>query len=152
VSNPNIVINGQTNLGNFASGFTQSSALGYTINMPINSYGDLFVQANRLFPDFNFEINGLPLNVPQPTNRVPSFDLANKLANGGSIRGLADYQMELVKMSANSSSRSGVSVSSPESIEIQSDKPGARKSNTPKGTATEICTTDANGTTECEEI
>jgi hypothetical protein len=60
--------------------------------------------------------------------------------------------MELVKMSANSSSRSGVSVSSPESIEIQSDKPGARKSNAPKRAATEICMTDANGTTECEEI
>jgi hypothetical protein len=152
VSNPNIVVNGQTNLGNFASGFTQNAALGYTINMPINSYGDLFVQANRLFPDFNFEINGLPLNVPQPTNRVPSFDLANKLADGGAIRGLADYQAELIKMSATSSSRTGVSVSAPESIEIQSDKPGSGKSNTSKSVGTEICTTDASGNTECEEI
>jgi hypothetical protein len=152
VSNPNIVINGQTNLGNFASGFTQNAALGYTINLPASAYGDLPFIANSLFPDFNFEINGLPLNTPQSTNRVPSFDLANKLANGGSIRGLADYQMELVKMSTNMKSLSGVSVSTPSDVEVQSDKPGARKSNAPKRAATEICMTDANGTTECEEI
>jgi autotransporter-associated beta strand protein len=152
VSNPNIVINGQTNLGNFASGFTQNAALGYTINLPASAYGDPFALANRPFPDFNSGLNGLPFNTTQPGNQFASFELANKLADGGAIRGLADYQAELIKMSATSSSRTGVSVSAPESIEIQSDKPGAGKSNTSKSVGTEICTTDASGNTECEEI
>jgi hypothetical protein len=148
VSNPNIVINGQTNLGNFASGFTQNAALGYTINLPASANGDLPSQANSLF----FGLNDFPLNTYQPTDRLASFELANKLADGGAIRGLADYQAELIKMSATSSSRTGVSVSAPESIEIQSDKPGSGKSNTSKSVGTEICTTDASGNTECEEI
>jgi mucin-19 len=158
VSNPNIVINGQTNLSNFASGFTQNAALGYTINLPAgpfisaDSYSNLFALANSLFPDFSFVINGLPLSATQSAKRLASFELANKLADGGAIRGLADYHTELVKMSTNWNSFSGVTVSAPTDVEIRSDKSGSVMGDKSKGSGTEICTTDANGITECEEI
>ena len=91
VSNPYVVINGQTNLQKWATGFTQNAALGAP---PV-------------------EITARPTTL----RYSPGSD-------AGALRSIIDFHADQVQMSIISATLSGVTVSSPESVEIISGKSG----------------------------
>jgi autotransporter-associated beta strand protein len=119
-SNPYITVNGQTNLGNWVSDFTQNSALGAP---PATSSPAVLAMA-RYSPG----------------------------SEAGALRSMMDYHADQVQMSIVPKSLSGVMVSSPEDVEIISGKAAASKSGKPSSSGGELCSTDNDGNTVCEEI
>ena len=122
LSNPNIVINGQTNLGNWVSNFRQNAALGY-----------------------KEEISPVLRSVAPAIYRSSGID-------GGAIRSALDYHADMTQMSIQITTLSAVTVSSPEETEVLSNKLGTGKSNKAKTSQAEVCSVDANGDTECEDV
>jgi autotransporter-associated beta strand protein len=118
ISNPNIVINGQTNLSNWVSNFKQNSALGAQ---------EVFAPA-----------------VYKPSN--------NSVIDGGAIRSAMDYHADTIQMTIIPKSLSGVTVSSPENVEIVSGKATTKNSGKSSSLSGELCSSDKDGNTVCEEI
>ena len=124
-ANPNITVNGQTNLDKWVSGFKQNAALGYK---------------EELTP----AVRSLATTAPA-VYRSSGID-------GGAIRSALDYHADMTQMSIQNTTLSAVTVSSPKETEVLSNKPGAGKSNKSKTSQGELCATDANGDTECEDV
>jgi autotransporter-associated beta strand protein len=109
-SNPNITVNGQTNLGNWISNYQQHSALG------------------------------------APEVLIPAVYRPSGV-EGGALREMMDFHADQVQMSIVPIERSGVTVSSPDNVEIVPGKSGGKAK-------TGITGDDAcnSSTIDCEQI
>jgi hypothetical protein len=117
-SNPYITVNGQTNLGNWVSNFTQNSALG----------------------------------APPAPPTILTMATYSPGSEAGALRSLIDYHADQVQMTIVPKSLSGVTVSPPEDIAIISGKATSGKGGKSSTSGGELCTSDKDGNTVCEEI
>jgi hypothetical protein len=65
---------------------------------------------------------------------------------------MMDYHADQVQMTIVPKSLSGVTVSSPEDVEIFSGKAASGKDSKSSTSGGELCSTDKDGNTVCEEI
>jgi hypothetical protein len=73
-------------------------------------------------------------------------------SEAGALRSMMDYHADQVQMSIIPKSLSGVTVSSPELVEIVSGKATIQKSGKASSQGGEVCIADKDGKTVCEEI
>jgi autotransporter-associated beta strand protein len=73
-------------------------------------------------------------------------------SEAGALRSMMDYHADQVQMTIVPKSLSGVTVSSPEDVEIVSGKAASGKGSKSSTSGGELCSTDKDGNTVCEEI
>jgi hypothetical protein len=73
-------------------------------------------------------------------------------SEAGALRSMMDYHADQVQMTIVPKSLSGVTVSSPEDVEIVSGKAASGKDSKSSTSGGELCSTDKDGNTVCEEI
>jgi autotransporter-associated beta strand protein len=73
-------------------------------------------------------------------------------SEAGALRSMMDYHADQVQMTIVPKSLSGVTVSSPEDVEIVSGKAASGKGSKSSTAGGELCSSDKEGNTVCEEI
>jgi hypothetical protein len=88
---------------------------------------------------------GAPPTVLTPAGYSPG-------SEAGALRSIMDYHADQVQMTIVPKSLSGVTVSSPENVEIVSGKAASKNSGKSSSPSGELCSSDKDGNAVCEEI
>ncbi|MBU3588402.1 hypothetical protein ICN30_11200 [Polynucleobacter sp. 31A-FELB] len=94
-------------------------------------------------------IQNSALGAPPPVMTMASYSAGS---DAGALRSMMDYHADQVQMTIVPKSLSGVTVSSPDNVEIVSGKGATKNSGKSSSPSGELCSSDRDGNTVCEEI